>query len=608
MRFAKVVFGHSALYASADYPLGKRANQVSRAELLQYLVEQVEHFETMYPISRGQAFMLWYAIAGLGMDQDAAFEAVSYDGANDKGIDLFYVDDEYQRIIIAQGKFHKGGKASPKAGALLELVHTTDWLSDPEALRRDGRPDLAAAAEDYLQAIEKGYSVEYIFVYCGAEKKELSDAATQFTKAEMGEVPSRSARVVSLRELRLIHEEYIDKSSRVEEATISIDKSNSFLQVGPYGRALVTNLPGDELRRLFEDHGVSLFDRNVRLFLGARKGGVNAGIRDTLADVSDRKNFWAYNNGLTIVCDRFEVDDEEGSVRLSNFSVVNGCQTTVSIANASAAAADDVEVLARIIASADESAVDAIITYTNSQNPIRSWDISSQDKNQKRLKKELAKDPSPFFYELRRGEKAQLTKDEKKRLTRDGRLQSIPHDKVSQYLAALKGMPVVAYKDKAKLFSTHKDRVFPEEIRAEEVIFAWQAGQAAEDVVRSAIREADERGDEDEVRILKRGGRLFVLSAMGLILRERNGGTYLQGLQRDVAVSKRTRERLEKYATVAVVWYVQAMKDMAESGADLAQLVKSQDQYPKIESKILASWKVQSLSKSWLDDALPKVR
>ena len=150
---------------------------------------------------------------------------------------------------------------------------------------------------------------------------------------------------------------------------------NGHHEDGAFGKALVTSLGGNELRTLHDTHGDRLFDRNVRLFLGARKGGVNAGLRDTLASTAERKNFWAYNNGITFICDKYELDQDD-MLTLHNFSVVNGCQTTVSFTNSTVGAAKNARVLARFIA-APEKDIDSIIRFNNSQNPIRIWDLSS---------------------------------------------------------------------------------------------------------------------------------------------------------------------------------------------------------------------------------------
>ncbi len=552
--------------------------------------------------------MLWYAVEAHRLGQDEAYEAVSYDGGNDKSIDLFYVDEEFERVIIAQGKFNRKGTFKAKPGYLYEVIHSTDWLADPEALRREGREDLASAADDYSSAVARGYSIEYIFVYMGPPKRDVQESASQFNAQEAGNIPSRTARAISLDLLQHVHDEHIDKGTRIENDSISLLPGQAFRQTGAYGRALVATVAGSELRRLYVTHGDALFDRNVRLFLGARKGGVNAGIRETLESPSKRRNFWAYNNGLTLICDSFDLDEKNPDVVvLRNFSIVNGCQTTVSIANAQSAALDDVSVLARIVASPDEPVIDDVITYTNRQAPIQPWDISSQSKQQKRLKQELAKEPHPFFYILRRGETNQLTPAEKRRFTRDGKFQGIPHDQLAQYLAAFNGNPVIAYKDKSLLFTVHRGTAFPADLRAERLILTWMAGEAAENAVGSALKSALEKGELDKIRILKQGGKLFVLAALSLILRERNGANYLDKIKRDVVGSKNTRDRLLKYAELAVILYVQAARDTVANGAIFSKVLRSQDSYPRVQDKIRTYWEMQSMSKTWVEDVLPKL-
>jgi AIPR protein len=123
----------------------------------------------------------------------------------------------------------------------------------------------------------------------------------------------------------------------------------------------------------------------VRLFLGTRKGSVNAGISDTLQDPQQRGNFWAYNNGITIICDAYQIENDK--IVMNNFSIINGCQTTVSLASTSSVL-DQVDVLTRLI-NAPQEVVDDIIRFNNSQNPIKMWDIASQNKTQRRLRREF---------------------------------------------------------------------------------------------------------------------------------------------------------------------------------------------------------------------------
>jgi hypothetical protein len=577
---------------------------MTQEDFLRYLAQEVQRYRKHYSLGEGKAFGLWYAMDSLVLQEDEAYEAVSYDGGNDKDIDFFYVDQEAERVLVGQLKFNAKGQYKGKKPELLALIHATDWLKDPESLERNGRKDIAAAARDYSEAVGRGFSVEYLYVYCGPPHKDVEDAARQFNVTEAGNVPSRSCRVVHLPNLIAEHNERIDQATRIGAARLACSASRSFEEKGGFGKALVTTVGGNQLRDLYLEHGDRLFDRNVRLYLGARKGGVNAGIRDTIDSDSDRPNFWAYNNGVTFVCDTYGLDAD--TLTLTNFSIVNGCQTTVSIANSPAAAARKVQVLARFIA-APERAIDSIIRYTNSQSPIRLWDLSAQDKLQKRLKKELATLPQPFFYVLRKGETRQLTAAERTKFRRGGSgpLCAIRLDLAAQYLAAFRGLPAIAYKDKGRIFSSHYDEVFPDQIRPEEVVLVWQAASAAADLVKKELEDAVQNQAHQRVAILKRGAKFFVVAAMAIVLHERNGKTFLNKLKGEVAVSKATEQRLRNYASIGLEWYVEAMQEAIDAGAEVSTLVRSQDSWTKIRQRLQGKWKVYSLAKKVVEDALP---
>jgi len=237
------------------------------------------------------------------------------------------------------------------------------------------------------------------------------------------------------------------------------------------------------------------------------------------------------------------------------------------------------------------------------------WDLSAQDKLQKRLKKELATLPQPFFYVLRKGETRQLPLSERKKFRRggSGSLCTLSLDLVAQYLAAFRGLPAIAYKDKGKVFSSYYDEVFPDQIRPEEVILVWQAASVAADIVKSELEQAVQRQVHERVAILKRGAKFFVLAAMAIILHERNGKTFLNKLKGDVAVSKATGQRLKNYATMALEWYVEAMQEVTGAGIEVSTLVRSQESWAKIRQKLEAKWKVYSLAKNVVEDALQKL-
>ena len=124
--------------------------------------------------------------------------------------------------------------------------------------------------------------------------------------------------------------------------------------------------------------------------------------------------------------------------------------------------------------------------------------------------------------------------------------------------------------------------MFPYDLTVEESLLAWRAGEAANGVVTAVLHRAIEAGDEIETVMLKRGGKLFTVATMAQILAERNGPNYVKNLKREVVTSKKTLERLATYAQVAVVWYIQATRQMVGTGRlqQLCSILRTQDSYP----------------------------
>src|SRR2546427_127045 len=57
---------------------------------------------------------------------------------------------------------------------------------------------------------------------------------------------------------------------------------------------------GDSVASWWHDHGPRLFSRNLRHLIPV--SDVNEDIADTL--VTEPENFWYFNNGITVVCQR----------------------------------------------------------------------------------------------------------------------------------------------------------------------------------------------------------------------------------------------------------------------------------------------------------------
>ena len=103
-----------------------------------------------------------------------------------------------------------------------------------------------------------------------------------------------------------------------------------------------------DIARLYKKHKKTLFSANIRDYLGSRNSNsnINHGIKETIEN--EYSNFWAYNNGITILTNQFVIDHNK--ITLSGMSIVNGAQTTGAISSLNKLPNDRALIHTRIIA------------------------------------------------------------------------------------------------------------------------------------------------------------------------------------------------------------------------------------------------------------------
>ena len=167
--------------------------------------------------------------------------------------------------------------------------------------------------------------------------------------------------------------------------SLNVDTDNYPFDLPLKARYVLT--PVVTLYRMYreaKEKGYPLFDANIREYLGNNKG-INKSIYNTLMDSEDRKNFFYYNNGITVVCDHMSSAKTTASglqFDVFNPQVVNGCQTVSTIYEALNDSNQDtlendykntfvlVKVLQVDSSVEQEILYNNIVTYNNSQNAI----------------------------------------------------------------------------------------------------------------------------------------------------------------------------------------------------------------------------------------------
>lgn len=187
----------------------------------------------------------------------------------------------------------------------------------------------------------------------------------------------------------------------VESGSIRIDKVKNVLYYSE--DAAIVNASAFSIKELFARHNTNLLSRNLRYFI--KKRDIDQAINDTIQN--DPNQFWFRNNGITIVCDEFEVNGIE--VKLREFSIVNGGQTTTLLHKSrNITQENDLYLPCKIIRAfgnnQDEknSFILEIAKATNSQKPIKQIDLKSNAQEQVRFSNAMRE--VGIFYQTKRGE------------------------------------------------------------------------------------------------------------------------------------------------------------------------------------------------------------
>ena len=178
--------------------------------------------------------------------------------------------------------------------------------------------------------------------------------------------------------------------------------------------AVNVNVLASSLQRLWRATSYrGLLAQNLRYYV--KMARVDRAMADTMRDHPER--FWYFNNGLTIICKSFKIT--KASLRMTEFSIVNGGQTTHNIGMATPIeprSRHDFALPCRVIAMSDRSGhaleedaridfMAEISTATNSQKPIKASDTVANRREILTIRKALKEDPACAIYlQRKRGE------------------------------------------------------------------------------------------------------------------------------------------------------------------------------------------------------------
>ncbi|GAA4826917.1 hypothetical protein GCM10023232_26320 [Sphingosinicella ginsenosidimutans] len=408
-----------------------------------------------------------------------AAEAIT-GGGNDRKCDVLHIDKEMGVAVIAQCYVARTRKPAAKANKAADLNTAVSWLLSADLATLDAA--LRGRAQELRDAIKSGDIRQihcwYVHNLPTSEnvRKELETVETTVRIAlssySGGSQINVFAKEVGADEIESLYTKAERTIIVTDTFVVQVPDVIEHKEAG--WSSISTFVPGIWLAKLYGQYETDLFSANLRGYLGSRSSdkNINNGIKNTANN--EPENFLVYNNGITSLVLDYEYGKKTSKGRkltITGVSIVNGAQTTGSIASAEGVVSDDLLVGVRFVKAASDDLIEKIVKFNNSQNKLEAADFRSNDSIQERLRSEFSAIPDAEYEGGRRGGASDAIKRSK---------YTLPSYTVGQSLTAFHGDPVLAYDKKSEIWidDNNYGRIFTDRTNARHIVFCFSILEA----------------------------------------------------------------------------------------------------------------------------------
>ena len=379
-----------------------------------YITTRMNSLTENYPILRNeQSYHLfimlclkyfYFSEPGIAFDPEMILQEYITDGSKDGGVDALFNDpsSENNDMIIVQCKFYKNTTLTEDDIAS-ELTKIQTAINDIDACRVSDYNDKVVSAyrNARSQMADEGTVRIVLFTsFKPADKRSRNKIEKYIHK----NFPSLDVEFQFRNDIEDQIELIENGKSLVDYDELKLDAADNHLK---YEDSVIVNISAQSLQDLSSRRRNGLLGMNLRYYV--RKKDVDTGIENSIRQ--NPENFWYKNNGIVIICDDYRIDGD--ILKLWNFSIVNGGQTTNRITHADI----DIDFFLHckvVKAKTDESAdgdeqrkkdafVLKIAEATNSQKKIDTADKKANTPEQNNLRERLA--TQHVYYVTKRGDK-----------------------------------------------------------------------------------------------------------------------------------------------------------------------------------------------------------
>lgn len=351
---------------------------------------------------KSKAFLLLGVAAYLDID---IAEAVQYitDGGNDGGFDAAYIAEiqDYQlNVVLFQSKYSRKleNDSNFPANAVEKAVNTVKCVFDPDAIIQLNEKSREKVNE-IRSFILDGHIPYVTFV--------MLNNGLGWNQDGQNHIDNTFANQEQVHFVHYSHKDIIEYINRNIPIKTQLNFSGKAIQEDfNYKRVILGRVSVPEIYKLMDEFGDRLLEKNIRHYLGINT--INEQIGATLLSEEKKQNFFFFNNGLTMICEKFSyngLQDRNWNVKIDKLQIINGGQTCKTIyqtlKNHSDIDFSQVYILVRLYEVNDDEEMVQDITYaTNSQNPVDFRDLKSNDEIQKLL--EISAKDLGYIYKRKR--------------------------------------------------------------------------------------------------------------------------------------------------------------------------------------------------------------
>lgn len=428
------------------------------------------------------------------------------DKSRDGGIDAIFNDpnSEESDVIVVQSKYYKSTDITQEnvAGELYKIGET---LRDLRNNKIEGYNEQLVTAYRYATSqMEDNGVIKVVFFSSYEPKNKRERTKIEKTSSVLEKYGVDDVEYALGNDIEQQIEFCENQKLCVDNDKLILDRSGNCLE---YNGSIIVNVSALSLQDLQNRRRNGLLGMNLRYFV--KQKAVDSGIAKTIKEEPD--NFWYKNNGLLIVCEDYKPDGRE--LKLKNFSIVNGGQTTNRIGNLNIEKDFYLQCKVVKVAGANREEKDAFITEiaeaTNSQKPIKKADIKANSAEQLNLHRRFEK--IGIYYMTKKGDVVPATYDNWQITTLE-RLGKIA-------LATVMQLPGTARSNSQKMYDN--DFYYP--------IFSKTHEQFLADSLKIAyyydlfMKKGNMEGlDKDTVLPMVANGKTFQLSCIAFLAKIRN--------------------------------------------------------------------------------------